>query len=123
MEKLKRIGFWIDPDRPNGMPDPRTFVAASIDDATKAKVVEHLTVGKHLNLYRGLHVCRMCGAHKGTTDMTDGEYIWPQGLPHYITEHNVWFPAEVIEDLALPCPSMPEIEKRIDQMRAAELDI
>jgi hypothetical protein len=24
--------------------------------------------------------------------LTDGKYIWPKGLSHYIENHNVWLP-------------------------------
>lgn len=45
----------------------------------------------------GYSPCRLCGlASNGNLDLTDGTYIWPEGLAHYVLEHSVRLPDEFI---------------------------
>jgi hypothetical protein len=32
----------------------------------------------------------------GAADLTDGNYVWPEKLSHYIRMHNVWLPEPFI---------------------------
>lgn len=45
----------------------------------------------------GLSECRFCGEHVGSLEFTDGVYVWPEGLAHYIQEHSVRLPAAVVD--------------------------
>lgn len=40
----------------------------------------------------GFSLCRICGCRNGGTELTDGVYVWPDGLAHYVTEHDVRLP-------------------------------
>jgi len=46
--------------------------------------------------YLGDSPCRMCGRTNGCADYSDGTYIWPQGLVHYVREHQVRLPPEFV---------------------------
>jgi hypothetical protein len=52
----------------------------------------------------GYSFCRLdCGLSSqlmGTRDLTDGEWVWPEGFAHYVEHHSVRPPADVA-DLAL----------------------
>jgi len=37
----------------------------------------------------GWSTCRICGKENGSADFTDGRWKWPEGLAHYIADHNV----------------------------------
>src|SRR5262245_22776758 len=37
----------------------------------------------------------------GTDELTDGEWLWPKGLPHYIEAHDVCLPEEVVARMEL----------------------
>jgi hypothetical protein len=47
----------------------------------------------------GISVCPLCGAGHGEAERTDGVYLWPEDLPHYIREHDVRPPVSVIRDI------------------------
>jgi len=44
----------------------------------------------------GLSPCRICGRNNGSLEYTDGTYLWPQGLAHYVDEHEVRLPDEFV---------------------------
>ncbi|WP_212823110.1 hypothetical protein [Catellatospora sp. TT07R-123] len=45
----------------------------------------------------GVSLCRLCGCGNGSAEQTDGEFIWPEGLAHYVEDHRVRLPDEFIE--------------------------
>jgi hypothetical protein len=40
----------------------------------------------------GYSECRLCGARNGSLELTDGVYVWPDGLSHYVRQHSVRLP-------------------------------
>ena len=77
--------------------DPKTLVDPAWDPTERAMVLEHLRRGRVHMGYMGFSECRFCGVPNGTKDMTDGVYLWPEGLPHYLTDHAVRLPAAFVE--------------------------
>jgi hypothetical protein len=57
-------------------------------------VASYLERGRLVNQYRGLSQCRFCGQSNGSAELTDGLYCWPEGLAHYVNEHEVRLPDE-----------------------------
>jgi hypothetical protein len=47
--------------------------------------------------YLGDSVCRMCGRANGSADFKDGEYLWPEGLVHYVRDHHVRLPSAFVQ--------------------------
>lgn len=45
----------------------------------------------------GLSPCRLCGRQTGAMEYTDGTFVWPEGLAHYVDEHAVRLPKRVVE--------------------------
>jgi hypothetical protein len=41
----------------------------------------------------------MCGVANGSAEFTDGTYVWPEGLAHYVDEHHVRLPEAVLEHI------------------------
>lgn len=39
-------------------------------------------------------MCRVCGQVVGNLELSDGVYVWPEGLAHYVLSHSVRLPAE-----------------------------
>ena len=63
----------------------------------------------------GLSDCRLCGRVNGSAEFTDGVYLWPEGLAHYVREHSVKLPNEVLahirrryEEMVALAPRSPE---------------
>lgn len=94
------IGYWFSEQTPF-FPDPHSFVKNEIDQQLRQLVAAYLDRGTHFIPYLGHSWCRFkCGAKEdemGSFCFTDGDYIWPQGLGHYIKRHNVWLPELFIE--------------------------
>jgi len=105
---LKRAGYW----RPNDdwddwrteseLPDPRWLVRRGWRRRERSKVLAYLRAGRIYAVYAGYSYCRfwLCWTRPpqmGSCDLTDGEWVWPQGLAHYVERHWVCLPDEFIE--------------------------
>ena len=91
--KLKVVGFW----NIRGLQKyihPEHLVERQIEN--KELIEKYLRSGNIISYYRGFSLCRICGNTNGFTDLTDGTWIWPEGLAHYISDHNVELPKEFI---------------------------
>lgn len=94
----EKIGFWNTPRNTYPeLPMPEDYVDDSWDETERAKVVEYLSTAKICKRYRGMSRCRVCGKYNGSTERSDGKYLWPDGYAHYIFEHGVKPPEDFIE--------------------------
>ncbi len=105
MQTLRLIGYWLGPDAP-GWPDVRSFVDPDPDPAERDRVLGFLGGGTVWVAAGGFSECRFCGALNGSAELTDGtDFVWPEGLAHYVAEHNVRLPAEVTAKMqGVPAP-------------------
>lgn len=94
--RLRIIGYWVDTDRPD-LPDPETFIDADWDLAERETVANYLNAGRPIGAGCGCSPCRICGTPNGFEEFTDGTYQWPEGLAHYVLDHGVRLPNEVIQ--------------------------
>jgi hypothetical protein len=60
-------------------------------------IADYLDGGKVFEWYLGWSNCCICGCINGTTELSDGAYVWPEGLSHYVREHKVRLPNEFIQ--------------------------
>jgi hypothetical protein len=92
---LIAIGYWKSSDKPT-LPHPIDFVNDQINPEDRKLLIDYLDKGKMVMAFLGYSYCRFnCGTpdhEMGARCLTDGKYIWPEGLSHYIREHNVWLP-------------------------------
>ena len=56
--------------------------------------------------------CRICGAQNGSLELTDGVFLWPEGLAHYVTAHAVRLPAAFVE----------HVRSFMDEIESAHVD-
>jgi hypothetical protein len=94
--ELKSIGYWRDEQHPE-YPDPNDFVSEALPDEKRDLLVHALENGARTRFFMGYSTCRICGQQNGNGELTDGEHQWPEGLVHYITDHNVSLPPEIID--------------------------
>ena len=94
-----KVGFWYSAYEPD-LPKPEAGVW---DEEEKSAVVKYLKAGSEGDHYRGWSDCRVCGCMNGSVDLTDGLYIWPQGLAHYIEEHSIKLPVEFVDYVLARC--------------------
>jgi hypothetical protein len=96
-DKLIAIGYWKSIYE-NEFPDPAKFEDKNWNLDEKIKTIQHLKNGKSVSNYMGISWCRFrCGENNmGSSCLTDGKYLFPEKLIHYIEKHNTRLPIEFI---------------------------
>ena len=95
------IGYWFEPvEGFSGLPKPQELVRQDWAGGDKLKLVNYLKKGITFMQYRGYSTCRFeCGVpmeQMGDRDLTDGTWVWPEGLWHYVEKHNIILPEDFI---------------------------
>jgi hypothetical protein len=94
--RLTLIGYWLGENEP-GWPDVRRFVDSSWSVDEREAVADWLDSGVKIRFFLGASTCRFCGRANGSSEASDGEFLWPDGLGHYVREHDVRLPSSVVE--------------------------
>jgi hypothetical protein len=96
--QLIAIGYWNSIYEPE-FPDPINFEDSNWNLAERNLVIEHLKKGTPIFSWVGSSWCRYrCKeSNMGAHCLTDGKYIFPEKLVHYIKYHNIKPPIEFIE--------------------------
>jgi hypothetical protein len=118
MAALKPIGWWVSPQSVSELPAPQELMEDLLP-ADRDALGRYLAEGLRLVQYRGYSWCRFsCGiadSNMGSWDLTDGIWVWPEGLAHYIDTHSVGLPQEFTKHaLAGPAATMPEKSEPYD---------
>jgi hypothetical protein len=96
---LKAVGYWITGVGDEKLPAPQELVGVIPADQ-RARLADYLAAGMTQASYLGLSWCRFgCGIDfelMGSRDLTDGAWVWPEGLAHYVREHLVVLPDEFV---------------------------
>lgn len=104
---MKAIGFWIGSLTDERLPSPQELVGA-LDTPTRTAIADYLDSGLTYNQCFEYSWCRFqCGIEDdrmGSEDLTDGQWIWPQGLAHYVRDHAVLLPDEFISHALRAAP-------------------
>ena len=100
---LKRVGFWRSDEKPE-LPHPADFVDPAWRASEGEQVLLYLEEAYGLPYFPlGWSWCRLgCPGIPndiGTNDLTDGTYLFPEGLAHYVRLHGVRPPTEFLEHL------------------------
>jgi len=66
-------------------------------DLEREHIATYLDENPKCNHYMGYSYCRICGINLGSYERTDGTYIWPVDLSHYIRYHEIRLPMEFIK--------------------------
>jgi hypothetical protein len=115
---LKAVGYWCGEDADH-LPDPRKLVGSGVSSDARESIVSYLQSGRPYMSYAGFSYCRFrCGVDDGdmgSRDLTDGEWMWPEGLWHYVHAHDVRLPKEFIETMKgnswrVPLDRLPDFE-------------
>ncbi len=101
LARLKRVGFWWSPDEPD-LPHPRDDVDPSWDRVERDRVIAYLeSCYQPPYMYFGYSWCRLgcpdAPDDIGTQDRTDGTWVFPEGLVHYVRHHDLKPPAEFLD--------------------------
>ena len=92
---LQGIGYFITSLADEELPAPQELVGP---DDRLLRVADYLDRGLIHESYRGISWCRFqCGEEcMGSRDLTDGVWVWPEGLSHYLRRHSVRLPEEFV---------------------------
>jgi hypothetical protein len=99
-------------DQAEGWPDPSEFVDRSWNAAERENVADYLRRGFVARAYMGKSRCRFCGELIGSLELSDGVFIWPEGLAHYLDVHGV----------RLPERFLAHVPARSEELETAEMD-
>jgi hypothetical protein len=94
--RLTLIGYWLGEHEP-GWPDAHSFVDSRWSSDEREAVIDWLESGVGIRFFLGPSRCRLCGRHNGSSEASDGTYLWPAGLAHYVREHGVRLPTLLVE--------------------------
>jgi hypothetical protein len=135
---LRGVGYWRDPHaQPPGpelsrslapeelatlqeaydyacrLPMPQDVVDPGWEAGRRSEIVAYLKAGHGVASYLGYSFCRLdCGTPEeemGTKDLSDGTWVWPEGLSHYVEVHAIRLPDEFVETMRENdwCPPKP----------------
>jgi len=107
----KGVGYWDDGWMP--LPTPERLVRPGWRSQELSRIVTYLQEGTVMRAYFGMADCRFreCGRVLGSRDRSDGEWIWPEGLEHYLTAHAVCLPESFVESMGRNGWRVPEISR------------
>lgn len=96
------VGFWREHDGIDGMAGHLlSFLTKrpKIVDCQKPNWIHRSQVIAYLRRNRRLHEsfygeakCVFCGEWIGNKEYTDGAFVWPEGLLHYVDKHDIIIP-------------------------------
>jgi hypothetical protein len=99
---LKGIGYWQS-DEASILPHPEYLVDDGWLAEERERIIAYLQAGRQYLSYGRFSFCRFkCGADPsdmGHCDLTDGEWVWPEGLAHYVEHHHVILPMEFVQSM------------------------
>jgi len=104
----RMVGYWrgVPPIELLGLPDPAALVAPAWEADRREQIVAYLRAGVAVAHYAGYSSCRFADcrhperARLGSKDLSDGAWIWPEGLWHYVRDHAVRLPDELVAGAA-----------------------
>ncbi|MFY9344283.1 MAG: hypothetical protein WAT39_17460 [Planctomycetota bacterium] len=108
MNRLEALGYWFSELAPSELPLPQRLVAPW-PARDRGAVIAWLRAGKELVAYLGQSWCRFgCGERDmGCRDLTDGTFVWPEGLVHYVERHDVRLPERFVAHVLAHGGTMP----------------
>lgn len=104
MKFLKAVGYWRGGDQNSKTwPWPGELVMEGWEKERKARIVEYLRAGVRIHEDLGYAEPRFSEGvspeELGNAELTDGEWIWPEGLWIYVDRFDVRLPEEFVESI------------------------
>ena len=101
--ELRLVGYWHDPFDSDDWPDPSEHVDPNWEQADRSRIVSYLQCGVRVHEDLGFSHCRFEGGppdhEMGNAELTDGIWIWPEGLSVYVERYSVKLPSEFVEHM------------------------
>ncbi|MBI4346566.1 MAG: hypothetical protein HY553_06905 [Elusimicrobia bacterium] len=94
--ELKLVGLWIESIWDEQACPPQEL-AGELPGDSRLRLSDYLDRGAELAAYLGASWCRFgCEGPLGCRELHDGEWAWPEGLSHYVREHHLILPEELV---------------------------
>lgn len=107
---MRYIGKWIQSLKDTEHPPPHELVV-EYDVETRTKVIWYLNHGHVLHKSLGHAWCLFrCDYEEAYFERTDGTWVWPCDLSHYVETHNIRLPGEFISN-AVASDNLPAFEE------------
>lgn len=109
---VRAVGYWRSTLGPgkglvDRFPHPADLVTPGWLSDERDRIISYLRAGRTFAEWRGFSYCRFgCGAESralGSRCLTDGEWVWPEGLAHYVESHEVRLPQEFVDAMRRNC--------------------
>ena len=113
VDALKAVGYWSHDGRfsrpsphevafTDGFPHPARLVESLGASPPDDRILRYLRSGYPWVLCLGFSYCRFgCERIEGTRCLTDGTWVWPEGLAHYVEVHGVPLPDEFLKTMEM----------------------
>ncbi|HET6249536.1 MAG TPA: hypothetical protein VFE47_17745 [Tepidisphaeraceae bacterium] len=112
---LKAVGYWRSRAELE-LPDPSSLVSQRVIPG-RENIESYLRSGAVYAQWRGISWCRfrcgLTGLGMGSRCLTDGEWVWPEGLAHYIGKHSVTLPDAMIESMRRRGWKVPVVPRHV----------
>ena len=118
------IGYWKASLR-DEYPFPQEL-RAEYSPETRDRLVAHLESGCISDGYCGSSWCRFgCPGRNGSAELTDGLWVWPEGLVHYMRHQPVLLPADFVRHAttAHPPATAPQRVQDFASILAGEIPL
>jgi hypothetical protein len=93
---------------------PRRVVDPGWEQADRLRIVQYLSAARAVAYAGGVSYCRFgCGTN-GSSERSDGVWLWPEGLAHYVDCHDVRLPGEFVTHMRSREFSPSPVEEPID---------
>jgi hypothetical protein len=111
-DKLRMIGYWNDKLQDGNLlddgfyseryalyPSPLDLISPGWLSPEKSSLISYLRSGVTHKISLGWSTCRfLCKNQRvGGLELTDGVWVWPEGLAHYVEVHDVLLPSEFVD--------------------------
>lgn len=117
---LKLIGYWHGDYDASEWPDPRLFIQPQWEVKEKPRIIAYLQRGIRIHEDLGYSHCRFPDGppdeEMGNAELTDGTWIWPEGLWIYVLRYDVILPEEFVAHMRSNHFDIP------DGLRAGQLE-
>lgn len=100
---LKSVGYWSERLDDDYLIHPARLIDFRWHAAERAKIITYLRNGIVFSSSLGWADCRFpdgpSGPEMGCRDLTDGIWVWPEGLWLYVSRYGVRLPEEFVTDM------------------------
>jgi hypothetical protein len=100
---LIAIGYWHSDDlTASRLPHPQGVGLLAWEEERRTMLATYLRSGRTTRAYFGVSYCRFrcADVSMGSREFTDGRWVWPEGLVHYVEGHSIGLPEEFLAHAA-----------------------